>query len=455
MSRAPRPLTPKQSVAHYFGWELRRQRQAAGYKLEAFARRVGKSASYVSQVELGEARCTAAFAAACDLVLQTGGLFSNLWPSVDREWERSAQDALPLDDLLPLMVELLKMGGSDMERRALLRLVAALGASASTSGLNAQPSPEVWERLSLALAKPSALDAATVASLEACTEGFFLVEEHLPARRLDGGLRLHLEELTSLLHGAPAALRGRLAAAAGATAALAGWVAFDLGDGRRADALYRTALQAAGQAKDKALRACVLGYQSYLASSQGRSKQAVELLVAAQRDRLGSTNATTRAWLAAREAEERAALGDHTAALAALARAKDSFVDAHPEHERPWTRFFDRSRLGSMEVATLARLDRPAAELRDAVDGVLAALGQEGKKKRSIALADVAAAYFQQGDAEQGCHFALEAHAIASRTACAWGRQRLRHLSRHLAACTHVPAARDLLEQLQAEASYA
>ena len=92
MSRPPKQLMPQKSVIDFFGWELRRRREAAGYrKLDAFARRTGKSISHISDVERGKGRCARDFAERCDEVLKTDGFFGNLWALVDKEWNQHAQ----------------------------------------------------------------------------------------------------------------------------------------------------------------------------------------------------------------------------------------------------------------------------------------------------------------------------------------------------------------------------
>jgi transcriptional regulator with XRE-family HTH domain len=91
MSRTLRQINPSESVRHLFAWTLRELRVQAGSSLQGFAKRLGKSDSYLSAVELAEARCTRAFAEACDELLGAGGKLVNLWVHADVAWNQLAR----------------------------------------------------------------------------------------------------------------------------------------------------------------------------------------------------------------------------------------------------------------------------------------------------------------------------------------------------------------------------
>ncbi len=88
MSRAPKPIDPAVSPRHRFGFTLRQLRGQAGYSLQGFARRLGRSDSYLSAVELAQARCTAVFAADCERLLRVEGRLMPLWVQAYRDWTR-------------------------------------------------------------------------------------------------------------------------------------------------------------------------------------------------------------------------------------------------------------------------------------------------------------------------------------------------------------------------------
>ncbi len=95
MSRALRQIDPRKSVRHLFAWTLRDLRVRAGFSLQGFAKRLGKSDSYLSAVELAQSRCTRQFAEACDQLLGNTGKLVKLWIDADQEWGRLAQRGAP------------------------------------------------------------------------------------------------------------------------------------------------------------------------------------------------------------------------------------------------------------------------------------------------------------------------------------------------------------------------
>ena len=95
MSRAPKPIDPTASARHRFGFTLRQLRGRAGFSLQGFARRLGKSASFLSAVELAQVRCTRAFAAECERLLGAPGELLPLWVQADRNWDEVRSPSSP------------------------------------------------------------------------------------------------------------------------------------------------------------------------------------------------------------------------------------------------------------------------------------------------------------------------------------------------------------------------
>ncbi|MDT3445312.1 MULTISPECIES: helix-turn-helix transcriptional regulator [unclassified Pseudofrankia] len=343
--------------------------------------------------------------------------------------------------------------GIPVERRGFLRMMAAggvavvpIGAAVATAGA-ADEAP--WDRLSAALSQRSPVTPELAHQLSQHTAGLFGLEERVPARTLLGRVTGHLSTLTQLLESTTRSpIRRELASTAGETAALAGWLAFDMNDSASALAYYRVAIEAAREADDPALWACVLGYESYQPGAAGRHDQACALLAEAQR-RIGrGANPLTRSWLAAREAEEQAARGDGRAAAAAVDRAQEAFAKADTP-DRVWTGFFDRGRLDGLRVTTMMRLRRPTAAYAAASDALRAA-GPAATKKRSLLLADIAEVHLQRRDIDSSCRFAADALAIVAQTDFSLGLGRVQRVRQRLAPWQSTVAVRDLDEQLRA-----
>jgi hypothetical protein len=329
----------------------------------------------------------------------------------------------------------------DVKRRAALTLPAL---SMVAAVLPAQP----WSRLAHALVKPDQLDEQTVEGLESDTAELFRREENLSSRRLTAELNRHIERMKGLLTCPPDAFKRRLLTTTGEALALAGWLAWDRHDSPTANTLYRDATQIAQKAGDGPLLGCVLGYRSYQAEAEGDLLQARRFLVEAQTYVRGEGNATTRAWLAAREAEVNASLSDGLAALRALDRAMTAYDYAHPYRERPWTGFFTPSRLGSMAITTYARLNHP--DLDATTNSMMAALPSTDKKIKAVILADVATAAIQRGRYDRGASLGHEALDQTLAQEASLGAQRLRHLHSVLLGKRGVPVLEELDDRLLA-----
>lgn len=302
----------------------------------------------------------------------------------------------------------------DVNRRAFI------GAAALAAGAAAEP----WGRLAAALGG-NAVDGETVQAMQLTTDGMFESEEHIPARLMKDRLATHLDTITSLLPGA-GQYRAALAIVAGETAALAGWMAYDLGDRKGAAQYYGVAMQAGQAAGHGAVTALALGYKSYAVPADS----ARGMLTEAQRHVRGPGYATAAAWLAAREAEEAAKLGDREGAVRALERAQAVFDYANPEAEQAWTRFFRRSRLGSMAISTYAQIGH--SELGAAIVDALNALGDDDAKIRCSVLGDSALGYLAAGDVDAAVAIGGRALAATIEDDTTMGRSRLAALADQL-----------------------
>jgi tetratricopeptide (TPR) repeat protein len=303
--------------------------------------------------------------------------------------------------------------GDDMQRRELLRLLAVAG---TTAVLPSDPQP--WQRLSAALS--GVVTTVTLDELAGCTAGLFDLEMEVPSSTLYAIVVKHLDGLSGRIETAGA--DRQLVSLAGETAALAGWLAFDRGHHDTARAYYETALDAARQAEDLALISCILGYQSYLPAD--RSATPTTLLERARELAERSATPMSRAWLAARHAEEHVRAGNVRAAMAAL----DDALTHHQRAEHPdrsWTYFFDLVRLDGMAAATYARLGcLDEAEQRSAA--ALARLSPGHAKKRALILVDTATAYLECGKIEEACEHASAAVAATIESDYGYGADRLR-----------------------------
>jgi hypothetical protein len=350
-------------------------------------------------------------------------------------------------DLL-LLARAIGRRGAVMKRREVLELAAKVGATAAVA------QSEVWERLSFALNGRSTLDESIVMEMEARAAGFHRLEEIIPAPSLFKGLAAHIEELSKLLgrttEDASDEMRNRLVVVAGESAVLAGWAASDMGDSVTARNFYGTAERAASEADDPSIIACALAYRSYIPSAKGVHGRARALLTDAL-DVLPArgmrASPGTYSWLAARHAEESAALGDGRQALLSWKRAEEAFSLTDPEEDRVWTRFLDENRFASYQIATYANLGK-LDEAQAIAEVVLGRLDQPDRKKAVIVLEDIASAHLRRGSANEAARLASKGLAILRETEFTMWLPRFEALAQTLRRWQRQAPVRSFLEEM-------
>lgn len=326
-----------------------------------------------------------------------------------RSWETSTElQALALED-------------DDVDRRDVLKI-----ASLTVAGRIAGMAP--WDRLAHAVKAPHAIDNTTVCILQTRTSDLYRQEEFVTARQLRPSIAMHRTMLKDLLLANPQA-QSEMLVSLGETEAIAGWTEFDLGNHRTAQLHLAEAIRIAEHVGDGPLRACALGYMSYIAEARDDVHEALRLLQEAQSDVTGSGSAATRSWLAAREAETAALIGSPDRAVRALERAYTAFDYARP-HERSWTGFFGLARLGSLAVSTYIRLEHPLLEPTSRA--VINTLAPGEEKVGAIISADLTVAAATGGDYDHAEDLAEHAVAITRLTEATLARDRLRDLARVL-----------------------
>ncbi|MGW0820230.1 hypothetical protein [Streptomyces sp. NPDC002845] len=167
------------------------------------------------------------------------------------------------------------------------------------------------------------------------------------------------------------------------------------------------------------MAALAMGYASYAVEGD----KAREMLAAAQEHVRGLGYATARAWLAGRDAEEAAALGDREGSVRSLDRATTAFDYANPDDEQAWVRFCQRPRMYSLMVSTYARLHH--RDLEQTAQDALAHLGDDDSMLSIAALSDAATGYVVSGDVDQGVEVGRRFVDAATTAPTTPGRKRL------------------------------
>lgn len=412
------------------GEQLAALRNAAGHSQQELATQVFSTRSSVANTERGRQGSPLDFWERCDQFLNANGTLVHGYDQV-RALERRYHEAAAATV-------------DRVRRRSALRLPGA--------ALSALLSPaEPWARLSHILRHPERLDDLAMEHLEWRTAEFFRREEQTESHELIVDLQDHVACLDGLLDGAPDRFTLRLLVMMGEALALSGWLAWDCKEIAEAHELYQDAAVAAQQAGDGPLYACVMGFRSYSAEANGDLTEARRLLDEGQQFVRSPQSAATRSWLAARESEVHAALGDQTSALLALDRALTVYDYARPHRERSWTGFLSPSRLGSMAVTTHARLDHPGLEA--VTESVVAALPAAEGRKKTLVLADLASAAIKTGQHDRGAHLGHVAVDQVPERETRLIAERLRGLHRLTRDQRHIPVLAELNDRLVASVS--
>jgi len=460
----PQAITEAKRV---LGRQLAAFRSAAGLNQHQLAPLINYGRGTIANVETGRQTCSRTFWERCDQALNADGALVQAYAELtalirnERAEIASKMDAARTAKYRALQDDMISKDAAqpstwseqeqpdtleDVKRRTALVLPALslLAVAGRPAGRPAEP----WSRLSFVLEHPGQLDDRTMEELEWFTTELFRREEHLPSRQLAAHLSVQIDRLERLVGQAPASYERRLLMTLGEALALAGWVAWDSKETERAARLYAKAQNAATQAGDGPLFACVLAYRSYEAEAADDAPRSRQLLVEAQQFVRSEHSAGTRAWLAAREAEVDAALSEETPALRALDRAMTAYDYARPNRERSWTGFFTPSRLGSMAVTTYSRLDHP--ELDTTADSVVTSLPAVDVKIKAVILADLANAAIQRGRHERGAELGHQALDLTITHEASLGTQRLRDLHTMIRTRHDEPVLTDLDERLLA-----
>jgi transcriptional regulator with XRE-family HTH domain len=335
------------------------------------------------------------------------------------EAELALVPLLPVDEL----------EGDETERRSFLQEIAALlGLAPLPPFLPQGPTgadagrPESWERLEHALGRPGQVDVAAIEQLERVTEALERLEPTaVSSRALLGPATGHLDAVSMLLQASlPSGLRTRLSALAGETAALVGWLRWNLDDAEGAFRYFRAGLRAAREAEDRALGAYLVGAIACHLPRRADPQHSLDLLTGRPHG-FGQADASpaTRAWLAAKEADAWAQLGQERACRRALERA-DELVEQIERRGiddqgcRPRFTVIDRGWLAGERGASLVKLghvDDAQAILRP----VVASLGPTTERDRLWLLTALATAHVELDDPEEACRLARAAALGAAR----------------------------------------
>lgn len=338
----------------------------------------------------------------------------------------------------------------DLERRDFIQKVAALlGATSVPLPRLEQLGREPWERLSRALHRPGSIDSETLDHLERITVSLeSLGPTHVSSRDLIGPVTSHLDAIALLLQGSlPATLRPRLCSLAAETAGFAGWLHWNMDDPVGAAGYFATALDAAEEGDDRALRAYLAGCAACQPPYRETPRRRVQVL---QGLAWAEATPSSRVWLAAKEADGHALLGDVDGCLRALERAERAMeaVAGEDSSRRPRFSNIQPRWLRGERGASLAKLGR-TEEARAILEPLMVELGPTHERDRLWLGTALASSHVQDGEPEEACRVASTVLERAARMRLDPVLRIVQGLSRELDAYGSNAAVQDLGERVR------
>jgi transcriptional regulator with XRE-family HTH domain len=350
-------------------------------------------------------------------------------------WERGKRQPRPryvrlLSTLFELPVEQLGLVGEpdlqpavvkqdeELRRRDFLKSVASLlGGAGLPPGLLSDDS-EPWERLSRTLNRKAPGDAEAIQHLERITVALESLEPTMVgSEALIGPIAGHLDVISLLLQGSlTSELRSRLCSIAAESAGLAGWLHRNIGDERASTAYFRTSLEAAKEAGDRALGIALVGSRACQSPSCERPLVRIEQLQGTLDFTPADSTPSNRVWMAAKEAEAYAIMGrdDECRRTLDLAETLLQRVRQEGEERRPRFMVVDRTWLAGEQGASLAKLGR-TDDARGLLLPVLKSLGPSSERDWVWLTLALATTYEKDGEFDEAAKLAHATLMRASR----------------------------------------
>lgn len=335
-----------------------------------------------------------------------------------------------------------EIGGSPLERRALLKLTGAVAGTAMAP-LGA------LDRIASAMEHPDKVDASLLDAYAEVTTTYAEAFYTLPPAQLAGPVREHVDRLVALTrHPTTPALRARLEAMISDAAAFAGMLAYDLDQPGTARASLAMAADAARQAGDATLHALAIAMQARLqVQIAPDDRRAGALLDQAYSTLPEHAPAQARCWIAVHYANDCATTSDELGHQAAIHVAR-SAAAAEPQplatgffSDNGWYRTTTEPHwLDENRARGLVALQHRSAEplLLQLVDDTT------DPRMCANALNSLATLYALRGEVEDACHAALQTLSLATTHGLTSAIRKTRTTRDHLRNRNRNRAVRDL-----------
>ncbi|MFF3159251.1 Tat pathway signal protein [Streptomyces sp. NPDC057910] len=259
-------------------------------------------------------------------------------------------------------------------------------------------------------------DADTVTALEEVTAFFTKADASKGGGLYRSAIVAQLDEVARRIqNGVPPKLKPRVFAATADLAALAGWVSHDAARYGIAQRLWSYGTYAAGEAGQRDRGVEIVTRMSHQMIYLGHPQDALGLLAVAAKK---ATLPATKALVASQTGRVHAALGDERAAQTHLGGADELLADGLGDDVPEWVAYFDAAEhAGARAVSArdLAGLDRGHRAASIHFEDALKLRKPGFDRVKVMDRVGLAAALFDEGDAEQGAAAAHQALDDAAR----------------------------------------
>ncbi|MBA3824220.1 MAG: helix-turn-helix transcriptional regulator [Ktedonobacterales bacterium] len=273
----------------------------------------------------------------------------------------------------------------------------------------------LWEKLAAIIAKPSQGDMEMIDGLESVTRTYWELRSTVGYQDLFHAYAGHMETILSLLKGSHTShMHARLCGLASDVGQRIGAIMFDKNQFGTAMHYYQVAKEAALEGENFLLAAVCLGKMSSLPIYSNKALEALPLLREGKMHAQKQGARTTKAWLAAVQAEAYAKLGNVSACMRELEEAEVELSKDGPDMLYYETHF-DEGRLYGYKGACLLLLNKPSDAIV-ALDKGISILPSKFARQHAIMYADKAIASSLTGELELSCGFAIEALKLSQRT---------------------------------------
>lgn len=431
-------------IDNTIGRRIEKARRRRGWHQRDLGARIGRSESWVSQVERGVIALDSVSLA--ERIAHALGLTVDYVLAFDARYTAAAVLAQSSRSHMPSPPSPRALAPDPESSETVLRRTFTLGSLAGLTGAVAGLSPDAQAQVS----RPAggSVDRATVDELRSIGASYRRSYKSFPASTLIPVAHGQLQLVTSLKPKTqPAHLRNSLLAHMAEMASLAAvLLSLDLGDQEQADAYMDLGFQIAKEIGSEELSALILGGRAFRTSYSGDPEGGLDYALAAVDAAERGASARMRAWTNAVASEMYSSTGDEYGFRSSVEASRTLLAGSMDDERWGGIAWFDLSKADAYEGSDLVRLGH-FDEALPSLDQALDRLSPEMLRHRCTAFISRAEAHVGAGHVEQACE---DSHAALDLVEQVQHRETLRRVTdlHHTLRNTKTAGTRSLSEHL-------